>query len=342
MRQRRSILRHELAHYVRGDLWKSLLARLLASPQWFNPLAWLAVRRFEEAAECACDDAALAAEPEGAFDYLRALLELGESDCSTPALQAAVHGGSLQRRVRRLLSCAGKDSATKQLIVVFAALALGAGGFARIQFARANSPAPVSDSAKNELVTIQPARNEPAKNEPAKELAKSLLANGGFEQTQGFSDDPEAWFATRLPQTVGHFLMSASSSVFHGGQRSVCVAIGDRHPELKVFYNWTALAKGWQVGETYELSGWIKVENAQRPAVILAQCWSEDGRLIRGGATTQFAFPVTGTTDWTRVSTLLTVPEGTSSVRIRAGLSSQDNPRAKAWFDDLSLVKVAK
>ena len=67
--------RHELAHYIRGDLWKSLLARLLAWPQWFNPLAWLAICRFEEAAECACDDAVVTVEPEDAFDYLRALLE---------------------------------------------------------------------------------------------------------------------------------------------------------------------------------------------------------------------------------------------------------------------------
>src|SRR5262249_54471037 len=49
--ERLAILRHELAHYRRGDLWKSLVARLLALPHWFNPLAWRAGRRFDEAAE---------------------------------------------------------------------------------------------------------------------------------------------------------------------------------------------------------------------------------------------------------------------------------------------------
>jgi beta-lactamase regulating signal transducer with metallopeptidase domain len=343
--QRRSILRHELAHYVRGDLWKSLLARLLAWPQWFNPLAWLAVRRFEEAAECACDDAVVAAERENAFDYLRALVELGTIDYSAQTLQASVHGGSLQCRVRRLLSPAGNDSVMKKLVVIAAALALAAGGFARIRLASAQLPAPPSEkralAAASGSTGQSPASENESKVDSAKVPVVSLLPNGGLEHSRDNSNDPQGWFATRIPQTRGHFLLTVSSSIAHSGERSAVVVIGDSHPDFKVAYNWTAVAKGWQAGETYELSGWIKVENANRPAFIMAQCWSEDGKRMIGGATTQMAFPVQGTTDWTRVSTQLKVPEGTSVVRIRAGLSSQDNPGAKAWFDDLSFVKVA-
>jgi protein involved in polysaccharide export with SLBB domain len=53
--ERTAILRHELAHIRRRDLWKSLAFRILALPQWFNPLVWLAARRFDEAAEWHCD-----------------------------------------------------------------------------------------------------------------------------------------------------------------------------------------------------------------------------------------------------------------------------------------------
>ena len=326
--QRQAILRHELAHYLRGDLWKSLVARILAWPQWFNPLASLAVRRFEEAAEWACDDTAMAAGPECRFDYLRALLELGQADSSLPSLQAAIHGGSLQCRVRRLLSPTGKDSVMKKLVVIVAALALAAGGFARIRLVNAQSPAP---------------EKELAKAEPATAPVVSLLTNGGFEESREDSDDPEAWFGTRIPQTAGHFILSASSRVAHSGKRSVFVAIGEGHPETKVAYNWTAVAEGWQAGETYELSGWIKVENAHHPAFIMAQCWDEEGKdgKIIGGTSTQFVFPVKGTRDWTRVSARLKVPAGTGVVRIRAGLASEGNLGAKAWFDDLSLVPVA-
>ncbi|OHB70932.1 MAG: hypothetical protein A2V70_19560 [Planctomycetes bacterium RBG_13_63_9] len=57
-RQREGILRHELAHLQRGDLWTMLLARLLVLPHWFNPFAWWALRRQAECAEWACDQVA--------------------------------------------------------------------------------------------------------------------------------------------------------------------------------------------------------------------------------------------------------------------------------------------
>jgi hypothetical protein len=73
----------------------------------------------------------------------------------------------------------------------------------------------------------------------------------------------------------------------------------------------------------------------------MAQCWSKEGKRILGGGSTQFTVPVAGTTDWTRVSARFKVPEGTGVVRIRAGLTSLENPGAKAWFDDVALVTVA-
>ncbi len=61
--QRLSILRHELAHIERRDVWKSLAVRALALPHWFNPLVWHCVRRFDECAEWACDEAARRGAP---------------------------------------------------------------------------------------------------------------------------------------------------------------------------------------------------------------------------------------------------------------------------------------
>ncbi|HEV3024045.1 MAG TPA: M56 family metallopeptidase, partial [Pirellulales bacterium] len=74
---RMTILRHELAHYEHADVWKSLAARLLALPHWFNPFAWWTVRNFDEGAEWACDDAVRTAAPEKASALGRALLQLG-------------------------------------------------------------------------------------------------------------------------------------------------------------------------------------------------------------------------------------------------------------------------
>lgn len=49
------ILRHELAHWQRGDLHWNYLALALLAVCWFNPLIWLAYRRYRQDQELACD-----------------------------------------------------------------------------------------------------------------------------------------------------------------------------------------------------------------------------------------------------------------------------------------------
>jgi beta-lactamase regulating signal transducer with metallopeptidase domain len=326
--QRRSILLHELAHYRRGDLWRQLAMRLLVLPHWFNPVAWWAARQFEAASEAACDEAACGGDPQLAISYSKALLILNQRLGIRYAPALAISGGSLTERIRRVLHPEfHKESQMSRVMILSAMILLISLATIRIQ-AAGQSPASESETAQVE---------------PSTAPGASLLPNGGFEDSQDYSTDPEAWFATRWPKTPGHFLMSATNSVAHGGKRSVFVEIGDSHPDSPVAYNWTAVAKGWKAGQTYELSGWLKTENATRTAFIMAQFWSEEGanKKMIGGATTQFSHPVKGTTDWTRVSTRLTVPQGTGELRIRAGLSSQDNRGAKAWLDDISLVPVA-
>ncbi len=56
----RAIFAHELAHYTRRDHWTSLLAFLVTTLCWWNPIAWLARRELATAAEVCCD--ALAVE----------------------------------------------------------------------------------------------------------------------------------------------------------------------------------------------------------------------------------------------------------------------------------------
>ncbi|WP_288986934.1 M56 family metallopeptidase [uncultured Sphingopyxis sp.] len=46
---------HELAHHRHGDLWANSAALLLLASQWFNPLAWRAIRAFRFDQEAACD-----------------------------------------------------------------------------------------------------------------------------------------------------------------------------------------------------------------------------------------------------------------------------------------------
>ncbi|MFK7821998.1 MAG: M56 family metallopeptidase [Planctomycetaceae bacterium] len=117
--QRATVMCHEVAHIQRGDMWKSVVVRLLALPHWFNPFAWLAVRRFEDCAEWACDDATHAAMPDEMSDYARALLELGRTTSKTPSPVSAANGRPLVERIQRVLNPIGKDTRlmkTKALI----------------------------------------------------------------------------------------------------------------------------------------------------------------------------------------------------------------------------------
>jgi|GEM_PF-6764779 len=102
--ERRSILEHELAHFQRGDIWKSLAMRILSLPHWFNPCSWLAVRAFDEAAEWACDDIVRKRNPDAHVSFAKTLLQLVEFDTPSNALRPGAFGSSIGFRVKRLLS----------------------------------------------------------------------------------------------------------------------------------------------------------------------------------------------------------------------------------------------
>ncbi|MEO1660019.1 MAG: M56 family metallopeptidase [Pseudomonadota bacterium] len=53
--ERRDALVHELMHLKRRDLWAFQAARIVAATQWFNPIAYMALRAFRTDQEAACD-----------------------------------------------------------------------------------------------------------------------------------------------------------------------------------------------------------------------------------------------------------------------------------------------
>lgn len=57
----RGILRHELCHYRRGDLYYKWFAMLVFSLHWFNPVLYFVRRQLGHACELACDEAVVSA-----------------------------------------------------------------------------------------------------------------------------------------------------------------------------------------------------------------------------------------------------------------------------------------
>jgi hypothetical protein len=171
--QRAAILRHEIAHLLRGDVWKSMAIRILAIPQWFNPLAWWAVRRFDDCAEWACDEAAKLADPDHVAEYARALLQLGSPSKTLILTSPAASGTGLSRRIRRLISAnSWEDSKMKKLVMVALILGLSSFNVFKVDLSaeEANTPSATPD------VRVSPAS---APTLVVSDDEPTLLANAG-------------------------------------------------------------------------------------------------------------------------------------------------------------------
>ena len=70
----RYVLSHERVHLRRRDHWIKLLAFLLLTVHWFNPLVWLAFFLLSRDMEMSCDEKVLAEEGSSAGEYSRSLL----------------------------------------------------------------------------------------------------------------------------------------------------------------------------------------------------------------------------------------------------------------------------
>ena len=136
--QRRAILEHEIAHYLRGDIWRGLFVRFLALPHWFNPLASWTVRKFEETSEWACD---ARLDPRSATQLARALLELAEPPRRQLCVSAA-SGACLKTRLRRLLNePVQEDSALRRVPLLLGVALLATAGLLRVQLVAQESVA---------------------------------------------------------------------------------------------------------------------------------------------------------------------------------------------------------
>lgn len=69
------VLAHERAHIARGDLFANLLAAVFQCVFWFDPLVHLAVRRFRQDQELACDATVMQQHPGQRRSYAEALLK---------------------------------------------------------------------------------------------------------------------------------------------------------------------------------------------------------------------------------------------------------------------------
>lgn len=81
------IIRHELTHYKRGDLWLKLLSMLANALHWFNPVVYMACAAFADETELSCDEVLLGkTELEARLSYGESMLEIVRHCRTAPGL----------------------------------------------------------------------------------------------------------------------------------------------------------------------------------------------------------------------------------------------------------------
>lgn len=127
-RQRPLVLAHEDVHRRRFDNHWNALAAALCALNWFNPLAWLALRAMRADQELSCDHAVMRDHPGHEADYGRALLL---AQASPSPLQPWSGWRSAHPLIERVAMLAVRPrSRSRRLIgaLALSVLALGAGG----------------------------------------------------------------------------------------------------------------------------------------------------------------------------------------------------------------------
>ncbi len=124
--QREIVLMHERTHIGRRDHLIKVIAYLVRSVHWFNPLVWLAFRLFEEDMEISCDEAALHNLGYGRKkDYAKTLLALSGRRSQGFGIYPVSFGEkNTQTRIRNVLSL--KQTRIWVIVISTAAVAAAA------------------------------------------------------------------------------------------------------------------------------------------------------------------------------------------------------------------------
>ena len=117
-----AILRHELTHVKRGDLWYKLLILLARSVHWFNPLVHLMARRAERDLEISCDEAVVAGrDADFQYRYGSAVLAAAERGLrQTAPLTSCFHGSksAMKERLKAIVGKSGRKRGVALLCVI--------------------------------------------------------------------------------------------------------------------------------------------------------------------------------------------------------------------------------
>ncbi len=179
------IVRHELTHYRRRDVWLKLLFVLAGAIHWFNPVVWIMQRQAAVDMELACDDAVIDRED---FEKKKAYSETLFSTVSRRynvkcVLSTQFYGGKkiMKKRFSNIL---GKLNKKNGIVILTAAVLLIVGMGALVGCA-------IKEEPSEQLAENQPAVEQDHQiGEPEADDAQTP-ENAGAPETEPAETEPE-------------------------------------------------------------------------------------------------------------------------------------------------------
>jgi beta-lactamase regulating signal transducer with metallopeptidase domain len=177
----RAVLAHESAHVRRRDPVVRCIARLNCCFFWFHPIAWWLDRRLSQAAEEACDDAAIRAVRDPRR-YAAVLLDIADSVRTGKTRLSwqfvGADGSGLERRIDRIVSSAfvtPMSRERKAIVVVLCSTIIGTVA------ACARTSKPSLESELRALVKVEEVRR---KSDSRNEFNNRVAAGGRFQPVE--------------------------------------------------------------------------------------------------------------------------------------------------------------
>ncbi|MEZ4387970.1 MAG: alpha/beta fold hydrolase [Candidatus Krumholzibacteriia bacterium] len=171
--------------------------------------------------------------------------------------------------------------------------------------------------------------------------AAPLPVAGDFEQASADRPGPAGWVAgPRLAEGDLRAAMRWVEDEAHSGRRSVSISLDPSVESSDIAYNWTTTVEEVRAGASYAASAWVKTAELNSPASLILQCWNEANDEMLAFATTAGSYRLAGDTDWTRIWTIVTVPEGAARLMVRAVNVAAPGKGGTIWFDDVELHAV--
>ncbi|WP_343209769.1 M56 family metallopeptidase [Anaerolentibacter hominis] len=213
--QLRYILRHELIHYRRRDIWYKLLLLTVKAVHWFNPIMWIMTGEAQKDLELSCDSAVVAdAGQDERLAYGEAILSgIRQHKTNCSSLSTCFNGGvqTMKKRLRNLMRPGKKKGVTFGISILTAGFIM----MSLVACAAVTAPGNTDqDSGKTSDITLvggveppnqsepsEPA--EPVQNSPQDQKKEDFVTTAQGFASAYFSNDLESLLTFMPPGADG-------------------------------------------------------------------------------------------------------------------------------------------